>query len=164
VSQKGDPVTDEINFNVSSSGNNAGEVINSILLTVYQPTVSPSGAASITIDICEGSQTGVITTALACTGGTFVTSTLTLATSTQQTLSIPLTAFPSAFDITTIINMNDNGANKVDGFDAFSEGFEEGTPEPSTFVLLGTALAAVGLLRLRARRIRSNRLRIQPLS
>lgn len=156
-------VTDDITYNV------AGAVVNNILLTVYQPHIDSGATGSITVDICEGAAPNTqITTLLACTaaGGTsFVTSTLALSTkSGTLTLNVPLAAFPNAFDITTEIDLDATGTNKVAGFDAFSEEFDEGAPEPSTFVLLGTALAAVGLLRLRARRIRSNRLGIQPLS
>jgi hypothetical protein len=151
-------ITNDITFNVANSGNNPGAAIRNIVLTAYDPNIDPSTSGTITLDICEGAAPNTqITTSAACTsaGGTaFVTSSLTLATSLAGTLtlSVPLIALPNAFDITTVIDLKNNGGTgHFAGLDAFSEEFDEGTPEPSTFVLMGTALAVIGALRLHAR-------------
>lgn len=53
----------------------------------------------------------------------------------------------------TIVAIDDAHVTTPVTLSDLTEGFdEEGAPEPSTFVLFGGALAAVGLLRLRARR------------
>jgi hypothetical protein len=56
----------------------------------------------------------------------------------------------SLFDTVTL-NQQAAGTVSLADFDT-SFGQEEEAPEPSTFILLGSALAAIGLLRLRARR------------
>lgn len=154
-------VTDDITYNVSNSGNNPTAVINNILLSVFQPNIDPSANGSIVVSVCEGAAPNTqITTALECTtagGSNFIQSTLTLSTGTLETLNVPLPDLPSAFDITTEVDLSGGGGSHVAGIDAFSETLDEttttsSTPEPSTFVLLGAALAGVGLLRRRGRR------------
>ncbi|HEV1287101.1 MAG TPA: hypothetical protein VNU44_17400 [Bryobacteraceae bacterium] len=148
-------IADQITYNVGNSGNNATAVIYGLVLTVTEPVIQVGGASgSIVVDICEGASPQTqITSAKACTtaGGTaFLTSTLTLATNPSQTLSVAFSTPVSALDITTVINLNGGGGPHVAGFDTFSEQWEE-SPEPSTLILLGPALAGVGLL-LRYRR------------
>jgi hypothetical protein len=151
----GNAVTDNINYNVANSGTgpNPGAGIYGIILTVYNPAIGTTDTGSIVVDICEGaSPTGQITSSAACTaasGTAFVTETLTLTTAASQTLDIALSANPTALDITTVINLTGGGG--VAGFGAFSEGFEE-VPEATTLALVGVGLAALGLLRFRARR------------
>jgi hypothetical protein len=149
------PATDDITYNVSNSGTNPAAVINNFVLTVYDPSIASGASGSIVVDICEGASPNTqITSASACTaasGTAFVTATLALTTSAQQTLDIALSANPAALDITTVITLTGGGGSLTAGFDAFSESFDE-APEPATFALVGLTLAAVGFVRLHFRR------------
>jgi hypothetical protein len=109
------------------------------------PTTVPGGnnnTALATFTTCAG------------TGGTLVTQTFTVTNATgtaitnaTETFNVPLISVKDiAIDAT--ISLLDNDA--ATSFTGFSEDFL--SPEPSTFILFGTALAAIGLLRFRARR------------
>ena len=152
VTSAGGVIADAITYNVINSGNNPAAMIYGLVLTVSQPVIQTGGASgSIVVYICEGASiTGQIKSAAACTtaGGTLVTSTLTLATGTSQTLNIALPTPARDFDVTTVINLTGGGGPHVAGFDMFSEQWVE-TPEPSTFALIGSALVGIGLLRFR---------------
>jgi PEP-CTERM motif-containing protein len=158
ISNRNNPLTDDITYSVSNSGNNPAAVIYSVLLTVTNGFLGTNGtgvaSGSFTIDICEGTAANSqITSAGACTtaGGTaFDQMTLSFTNLTPQTLNVPLTGPQSALDITTEIDLSTTGTNRA-GFDAFSERFNESptVPEPSTFVLLGSALAGIAFLRRR---------------
>jgi hypothetical protein len=115
-----------------------------------------TSSIEVTILACVGTTTAPAATFTACTTGTAETITLTAsnATGTAITgatenfiLTLPTATSVISVDDTIKLTSNNNGAASFTGFD---EDFE--SPEPSTFVLLGTALAAVGLLRFRARR------------
>ena len=145
-------VTDEISYSVTDSAASVA----SIVLTAFGANVDPSAGGSIIVDVCEGIATSAtITSTGACglAGGTFVTQTLTLSTLASQSLTISLGA-PTSFDITTEIILSGGGGSHIGSFDDFTESFDDGTtlPEPSTFVLMGTALAGIGFLRSRRRK------------
>jgi hypothetical protein len=56
-------------------------------------------------------------------------------------------------DAVVINHPADTGAGTYAlGFTSFTNGFDQDVPEPSTFITLGSALAGLGLLRLRTRR------------
>jgi hypothetical protein len=81
--------------------------------------------------------------------GVFQTSTITLAQLASQTASISFAGHPTHVDVTQVITLTGGTGNNEIGFLTFSDQFEE-SPEPSTFVLLGTALAAVVFTRVRS--------------
>jgi len=146
-------ITDDLSYSVSDSA----AAVSSIVLTAFGASIDSSASGSITVDVCKGiTSSATITTSGACTtaGGTaFVTMQLPLATLASQNLTVSLGTPSNAFDITTEIALVTNGGNgKFGSLDTFTESFDEGVPEPSTFVLLGTALAGIGVLRARRKK------------
>jgi hypothetical protein len=124
-----------------------------VLLSVNDITIATGGSGSVSIDTClkgtgTTNPTGNITTQAACNtavGGTgvFQTSTITLAQLAAQTAAIYLTGHPTYVDVTQVITLTGGTGGNETGFLTFSDQFEE-TPEPSTFLLLGPALALAG--------------------
>jgi hypothetical protein len=146
-------VTDDIAYTVSAA---AGSKIYAIVLTITDPVVQNvllnTATGTFQIDVCVGgSATGINTTS--CPSGTLVQSpVINLATAASQTFALSFSSPVTRADITTAITLNGLVAN-VAGFDTFSEQFDE-APEPSTFVLLGGALVAMGgLYRRRKKRV-----------
>jgi len=106
-----------------------------------------SGGITGTISLCAG---GTFVSAV-CTGGTLQTISVTNGTNFYVlNLGAQYTQIGIENSFTLNGSTGASGGNRA-FITSFSDDFEE-TPEPSTFVLLGSALAAVGLLRLRARR------------
>ncbi len=145
--------------------NSSATGIYAVVLTVNAITISAGGSGTVTIDTClQGTgadqPTGNITNAVACKiasgggmgAGIFQSSTITLAQLASQSTTISLATNSAYADITQVIKLNCSscGTNET-GFLTFSDQFDE-SPEPSTFVLLGTALAGVALLRFRRRK------------
>jgi hypothetical protein len=130
-----------------------------VLLTVNDITIATGGSGSFGIDTClkgtgTNNPTGNITSQAACNkavGGTgvFQTSTITLAQLASQTASISFASHPTYVNVTQVITLTGGTGINETGFLTFSDQFEE-SPEPSTFVLMGTALAAVVFTRFRA--------------
>jgi hypothetical protein len=114
---------------------------------------------AVTIGICENATSAPSATFADCTalGGTYASSTATITNTSGSTnisgatetfvLALPSTIMDLAVDDTVVLTSNRVGPTSFSGFE---EEFD--APEPSTFVLLGAALAVVGLLRLRPRR------------
>jgi hypothetical protein len=126
-----------------------GSKIYAIVVTIMNPVVQNVGlnlaTGTFQLDVCVGgTATGINTTS--CPSGTLVQSpVINLATAVSQTFGLSFSAPVSYADITTAIKLN-GLAITVAGFDGFSEQFDE-APEPSTFVLLGGALASIAALR-----------------
>jgi hypothetical protein len=116
----------------------------------------PEASIKVTILACVGTTTAPAATFTTCPNGTAETITDTI-TNTSTTaaltgtlnffLGIPAGSSVVSVDDTIVLNSNFNGAASFTGFD---QDFE--SPEPSTFILLGSALVLIGLLHLRARR------------
>jgi hypothetical protein len=100
---------------------------------------------------------GAITSLSACgvAGGTSFSSTGTIALiqEASEVASLGLSSHPKNIDVTEVFTLTCTTACGFDetGFLTWSDQFEE-SPEPSTFILLGTALAGIALLRLRSHR------------
>jgi hypothetical protein len=148
---------------------NGTNVIEVTLTGVTLDRVIGTDDASVTVKIgvCVGATsaptaafTGTNGTACATLGGTYesasttITNTSTITNITAATenffLALPSTTSVLAVDNTITLVSNSRGAASFTGF---QEDFE--TPEPSTFIMLGSALAGLGLLRLRNRRKKS---------
>ena len=136
-------VSDDIAYAVSAA---AGSKIYAIVLTITDPVVQnlalPTATGTFQIDVCVGgTATGIHTTS--CPSGTLVQSPVfNLASAASQTFALSFSSPVTRADITTAIALNGFVTN-VAGFGTFSEQFDE-APEPSTFVLLGGALVAMG--------------------
>lgn len=138
-----------------------GTGIFAVLLTVNDITIATGGSGSVTIDTClkgTGSTqpTGNVTTQAQCNAavsgvGVFQSSSITLAQLAAQTASISFSPHPTYIDVTQVITLTGGAGTNETGFLTFSDLFDE-TPEPSTFVLLGAALAVVAALRFRKRK------------
>jgi hypothetical protein len=141
-------ITDTTSYSIAAAGSTR---VYSVTLDVDGITVATGGSGSVEIETCTGSTLAI---ADACSGGagTVLTKTIALSTAASLDTEISLTN-PAAFVfVTQVINLVSTAASTDEtGFLTFSDQFEE-SPEPSTFILLGTALAAIGLLRLRASR------------
>lgn len=137
------------------------------------------GSGTVSVYVCEGANStftgGTSTAPTGCSnGGTLVKDTgVALAQEATQSIAVSLTTLkPTAIDVMDVFTLTsaEGGTGTCTGAECDETGFLTWdnqfaeSPEPSTFILLGTALAAIGLLRLRASRIRCNRVRIQPLA
>jgi hypothetical protein len=125
-------------------------------------TVQTGGSGTITIDSCSKGATvitGNITSAGQCTtagGNVFLSSgPINLIQGQTQTITLSFGAtHPTFIDLTEVINLGCTSCGTVEtGFLSFSNQFFE-SPEPSTFGLLGSALA-FGAIVLRKRNLRS---------
>jgi hypothetical protein len=130
-------------------------------LTINGITVNTGGSGTVTLDTCSKTTsiaTG-ITTLAACTtaGGTWLTSTaIALVQGQTQNVSLSFGATHPAFvDVTEIFSLACTSCTTTEtGLLSFDNQFAE-APEPSTFGLLGTALAGIGAMAFRKRRVRS---------
>jgi hypothetical protein len=140
-----------------------GPGIEAIVLTVFGVTIQAGATGSIMLDICQqgtGAHTpnGAVTTGPECdtavggTGGVFQHVTLTLSTAASLTAELFPTGHSGYVDVTQVISLTGaTGATNETGFLTFSDQFQE-SPEPSTFLLMGSALAGVVALHLRKRK------------
>jgi hypothetical protein len=146
--QSTNAVSDDIAYAVSAA---AGSKIYAIVLTITDPgIVSPNATGTFQLDVCTGgTATGIHTTS--CPSGNLVRSAVfNLTSAASQTFSLSFSSPVTYADLTTVIALNGSAGN-VAGFGTFSEQFDE-APEPSTFVLLGGALVAMGGLYRRRKR------------
>jgi PEP-CTERM motif len=158
--QTGMSFTSTQTYDVTDS---TGPGIEAIVLTVFGVTIQTGGSGSIVVDLCQQgtgahTPTGAVTTATACntavggSGGVFQTITLNLSTAASLTAEIFPTGHSGYVDITQVINLTGGTtATNETGFLTFSNEFEE-TPEPSTFILMGFALAGGAAFRFRKRK------------
>jgi hypothetical protein len=145
--------------------NSAPTGIYAVVLSVNAITLAAGGSGTVTIDTClQGNgvdqPTGNITNAVECKiaagggmgAGIFQTSTITLAQLVSQSTTIALATNSTYADITQVIKLSCTscGSNET-GFLTFSDQFDE-SPEPSTFILIGTGLGAAALVRFRRRK------------
>ena len=134
---------------------NSGSPISTVTMTVSGIGIHASVGASGTyeLEVCTGS---TLVLAEAC-GTSQSSGAIALSTSTSLSTTIiisPGSNFVEVIDTATLICSG--CTTNESGYLAFSD---ELNPEPSTFILMGTALAAVGLLRFRASRMRSSRIK-----
>jgi hypothetical protein len=145
-------VNDSLAFVITDS--NPTLLINSINVTVNFP-VNQGVTGTITFNTClGGTVTGIVTGAGSCTSGTFFATAMTLVTGNSQAFLITLPSAQSRIDFTSAIVLAGAGNNYV-GFDSIGFSFQEAAPEPSTFVMLGSALIGLGVLGYRRRKSRS---------
>jgi hypothetical protein len=150
--------------------------VNEVAVTVSGINLDKAQGANdasiqVTVYVCENpsslngvSNTGGITAFGACTGntdqpnGTLVSNTVSLSnvtgvnlTGDTLTVLVPLSEAVSiaAIDVNIGLTSNDEG---VASFSGLSLDFADPTPEPSPFVLLGSALLGLGLLGARRRK------------
>jgi len=122
--------------------------LSALTVTITNPVVQGNASGSVTVFVCEGgTATGIVTTGGACTGGTLVSHVFTLTTAATQSFTFNFASPQTRIDVTSSILLQGGTASAASGFDTLGFSFIEITPEPSTFVLLGSALACVGLLR-----------------
>jgi hypothetical protein len=152
-------LTSTISYGVTNS---APTGIYAVVLSVNGITIAAGGSGTVTIDTClQGNgvdqPTGNITNAVECKiaagggmgAGIFQSSTITLAQLVSQSTTINLAMNSTYADITQVIHLSCSscGTNET-GFLTFSDQFQE-SPEPSTFILIGTGLGAAALVRFR---------------
>jgi hypothetical protein len=142
-----------VSYGVSDS---VGTGLFGVELTINGITVQTGGSGSFTIDSCSKGATvitGNITTAGQCTtagGNVFSTSgPITLMQGQTQSVSLSFGAtHPTFVDLTEVFNLACTSCGTTEtGFLSFDNDFFE-SPEPSTFALFGTALAAIGAIAL----------------
>jgi hypothetical protein len=156
----GETMTTTLSYGVSDSKGN----VLGVDLTVNGITIAAGGSITAIIDTCaqgtggHAPTAGNITTQAACNTavggiGIFTQSNGGTATSlaTGQSQTIDLSLSSSSFvNVTQVFQFTGGSGTNETGFLTFGDNFTE-TPEPSTFVLLGSALAGAAALRLRKR-------------
>ncbi len=134
-----------------------------LLVTINGVTMNTNANSSIvvTINLCgNATSAGTATianqadcTALGGSSGGFSSATHTFTTASNLTgtgtlqFAFVLPSGFSSFAVDTDITLNARGTGSTTSFISFEESFE--SPEPSTFILLGSALAGVAWLRRR---------------
>jgi len=143
-------VNNDLAFLVNEGGSLG---LSGLTVTITNPVVQGNATGSVTVYVCEGgTATGIVTTGGQCTGGTLVSHVLTLTTSPSQSFTFNFALPQTRIDVTSAILLQGGTASAVSGFDTIGFSFIEVAPEPSTFVLIGSAFAFVGLLRRRQKR------------
>jgi len=113
---------------------------------------SAGGGGSVEIETCVGSTLANAMSA-GCSAGTLQTQTITLSTASSLNTTITFASPAQFVGVTDVIAVACNlCTTNESGFLAWSNNFDDSSPEPSTFVLMGTALAAVAFLAYRRRR------------
>jgi hypothetical protein len=108
--------------------------------------IAASGSSAVTYTCTKGSGVTAADGTCATVAGT--SATFTFGTGFP---SVPTINLVSTYTLTTSGTSDTGNTDSLTKFaDVFGE--DEISPEPSTFILLGSALALIGLLRLRARR------------
>jgi len=144
-------------FDVTDGG---GTLLLDILQTVGDIGMTSKSSGNVTLYTClQGTgttaPTGPVTTQAACntaagangvtTFGIFQTEVQTLSTAASLQMDLVLSTPTTYADVTQVINLSGGGGTDTGGFVTLDDQFDE-TPEPSTFVLLGTALAVVAFM------------------
>jgi hypothetical protein len=161
-SSGGDAYTDNILNSVSVSG----AKVYGIDISVSGYEVTNTGALTFTLYVCNGG-TATGTAFTTCTGtgnpgGTLISATYSIPVNTLNSgtvvlpFDISIPAGTTAFYMDTAIGIDGSGTVSSNGntntfLGDYNETFEL-SPEPSTFILLGSALAGLGALRLRKSR------------
>jgi hypothetical protein len=130
----------------------------SVTLSVNDITIaSADGSGTASFYVCEGGTFtgggGGVNAPTGCSsGGTLVKdANVALIQEANQTITLALPLHPATIDVEQIFTLSSSAATTDEtGFLTFDDQFQE-SPEPSTFILLSTSLAAVAVLKHRKR-------------